>query len=116
MPGNGNLCLCKVSLSNLVWLVSYACLIREEGEDEEFGKLLLSINTLNIGNILITLSMRIMTVLSRTTLGVDARNSTYAVCSKRQVNEKSFDLKQGIYGWYKKEGDKTGMNGCMLLW
>ena len=46
MPGNGNLCLCKVSLSNLVWLVSYACLIREEeeeegeGEDEEFGKLL----------------------------------------------------------------------------
>ena len=30
-----------------------------------------------------------------------------------QVNEKSFDLKEG---WYKKEGDKTGMNGCMLPW
>ena len=48
MPGNGNLCLCKVSLSNLVWLVSYAYLIREEEEegeeeDEEFGKLLLLI-------------------------------------------------------------------------
>ena len=27
-----------------------------------------------------------------------------------QVNEKSFDLKEGIQGWYKKEGDKTGMN------
>ena len=24
--------------------------------------------------------------------------------------------KEGIYGWYKKEGDKTGMNGCMLPW
>ena len=35
---------------------------------------------------------------------------------RRQVNEKSFDLKEGIYGWYKKEGDKTGMNGCMLPW
>ena len=33
-----------------------------------------------------------------------------------QVNEKSFDLKEGILGWYKKEGDKTGMNGCMLPW
>ena len=33
-----------------------------------------------------------------------------------QVNEKSFDLKEGIQGWYKKEGDKTGMNGCMLPW
>ena len=33
-----------------------------------------------------------------------------------QVNEKSFDLKEGIEGWYKKEGDKTGMNGCMLPW
>ena len=30
-----------------------------------------------------------------------------------QVNEKSFDLKEG---WYKMEGDKTGMNGCMLPW
>ena len=30
-----------------------------------------------------------------------------------QVNEKSFDLKEG---WYKEEGDKTGMNGCMLPW
>ena len=30
-----------------------------------------------------------------------------------QVNEKSFDLKEGIYGWYKKEGDKTGMDGWM---
>ena len=28
-----------------------------------------------------------------------------------QVNEKSFDLKEG---WYIKEGDKTGMNGRML--
>ena len=28
---------------------------------------------------------------------------------RRQVNEKSFDLKEG---WYKKEGDKTGMNCC----
>ena len=35
---------------------------------------------------------------------------------RRQVNEKSFDLKEGIQGWYKKEGDKTGMNGCMLPW
>ena len=26
---------------------------------------------------------------------------------RRQVNEKSFDLKEG---WYKREGDKTGMN------
>ena len=34
----------------------------------------------------------------------------------KQVNEKSFDLKEGIQGWYKKEGDKTGMNGCMLPW
>ena len=25
---------------------------------------------------------------------------------RRQVNEKSFDLKEGIQGWYKKEGDK----------
>ena len=32
---------------------------------------------------------------------------------RRQVNEKSFDLKEGIMGWYKKEGDKTGMDGCM---
>ena len=49
MSGNGNLPLCKVSWSNLFWLVSYACLIREEeegeeeeeeDEDEEFGKLL----------------------------------------------------------------------------
>ena len=47
MSGNGNLPLYKVSWSNLVWLVSYACLIKEEegeeeeeGEDEEFGKLL----------------------------------------------------------------------------
>ena len=32
---------------------------------------------------------------------------------RRQVNEKSFELKEG---WYKKEGDKTGMNGCMLPW
>ena len=46
MSSNGNLPLCKVS--NLVWLVSYVCLIREEEEgeeeeeeeDEEFGKLL----------------------------------------------------------------------------
>ena len=45
--GNGNLPLCKVSWSNLVWLVSYASRIKEEGEeegeDEEFGKLLLLI-------------------------------------------------------------------------
>ena len=27
-----------------------------------------------------------------------------------QVNEKSFDSKEG---WYKKEGDKTGMDGWM---
>ena len=43
MSGNGNLPLCKVSWSNLVWLVSYASRIKEEeeeGEDEEFGKLL----------------------------------------------------------------------------
>ena len=39
MSGNGNLPLCKVSWSNLVWLVSYASrIIEEEGEDEEFGK------------------------------------------------------------------------------
>ena len=31
---------------------------------------------------------------------------------RKQVNEKSFDLKEGIEGWYKKEGDKTGMDGC----
>ena len=31
-----------------------------------------------------------------------------------QVNEKSFELKVGIY--IEKEGDKTGMDGCMLLW
>ena len=47
MSGNGNLPLCKVSWSNLVWLVSYACLIKEEEgeeeEDEEFGKVLLLI-------------------------------------------------------------------------
>ena len=42
-----NLPLRKVSWSNLVWLVSYECRIKqeeeekeEEGEDEEFGKLL----------------------------------------------------------------------------
>ena len=44
MFGNGNLPLCKVSWSNLVWLVSYVSRIKEgeeeEGEDEEFGKLL----------------------------------------------------------------------------
>ena len=46
MSGNDNLPLCKVSWSNLVWLVSYASRIKEEGEeeeqgeDEEFGKLL----------------------------------------------------------------------------
>ena len=42
MSGNGNLPLCKVSWSNLIWLVSYACLIKEEEEeeDEEFGKVL----------------------------------------------------------------------------
>ena len=31
-------------------------------------------------------------------------------CKKKKrgkVNEKSFDLKEG---WYKKEGDKTGIN------
>ena len=26
-----------------------------------------------------------------------------------QVNEKSFELKRGSIGWYKKEGDKIGM-------
>ena len=32
-----------------------------------------------------------------------------------QVNEKIFPFQRGnIRGWYKKEGDKTGMNGCML--
>ena len=35
MCGNGTLPLCKVSWSNLVWLVSYAGLIREEGGEEE---------------------------------------------------------------------------------
>ena len=42
MSGNGNLPLCKVSWSNFVWLVSYASRIKEgeEGEDEEFGKLI----------------------------------------------------------------------------
>ena len=38
----------------------------------------------------------------------------YTILSQ-QVNE-SFDLKEGIKGWYKKEGDKTGKDGCMLLW
>ena len=26
-----------------------------------------------------------------------------------QVNEKSYELKRGNIGWYKKEGDKIGM-------
>ena len=39
-----------------------------------------------------------------------------AAKKRRQVNEKSFDLKEGNRDGKKKEGDKTGMNGCMLLW
>ena len=45
MSGNSNLPLCKVSWSNLVWLVSYVSRIKEEEgeeeeEDEESGKVL----------------------------------------------------------------------------
>ena len=35
---------------------------------------------------------------------------------KRQVNEKSFDLKEAIIqGWYKKEGDRDGRMNVAIL-
>ena len=52
-----------------------------------------------------------MVIMTRT-----KTNSTNIACNTAiilQVNEKSLDFKEG---WYKKEGDKTGMNGCMLPW
>ena len=41
------------------------------------------------------------------------QNVVYIKKGRRQVNEKSFNLKEGIKGWYKKGGDKTGMDGWM---